>query len=386
MNIPRALRSVWLPLLGLVSAFTAAAGSRPNVLFIAVDDMRPQLGCYGDPVVKTPHMDGLAARGLLFERAYCQQALCSPSRISLLSGRYPATTRILRIGPFLRETMPDITTLPQHFKNQGYFTRSLGKVYHVGIDDPASWSVPAWHSKKPRYGPEGSARVRAAAAALRAAGRKEPTSGGGRSFYAGPAFERVECEDEALLDGDTAREACAVLRSLASEPDRPFLLAVGFSNPHVPWVSPEKYWDLYEPARLPLAKNEFPPRNAPAFAASSGQDFYWYGGVPKDKVLTEAFKRQCLHGYLAAISYIDAQVGRLLAVLDASAAARNTIVVLWSDQAEAGPACRLASRRGYRRVCYSAGWSPPPPAKNSFARRSISSGGTSSMWVATVHL
>ena len=133
--------------LAVALAGSAAAAPKPNVLFIAVDDMRPQLGCYGDPVAKTPNMDRLAARGLLFNRAYCQQALCSPSRISLLSGRFPATTRILSIGPFLRETMPDIVTLPQHFKNNGYFTRSLGKVYHVGIDDPAAWSVPPWHSK-----------------------------------------------------------------------------------------------------------------------------------------------------------------------------------------------------------------------------------------------
>src|SRR5512139_238483 len=117
-------------------AATAPAAERPNVLFIASDDMRPQLGCYGDALVKSPNLDRLAARGMVFNRAFCQQALCSPSRISLLTGRHPWTTKIYTIGPFLRETMPDVVTLPQHFKANGYFTRSLGKIYHVGIDDP----------------------------------------------------------------------------------------------------------------------------------------------------------------------------------------------------------------------------------------------------------
>ncbi len=315
----------------LLVANVGAAEKRPNVLFLAVDDMRPQLGCYGDPTVKTPNMDRLASRGVIFDRAYCQQALCSPSRISLLSGRYPSTTQIFQIGPELRSTMPDIVTLPQHFKNNGYYTRSLGKVYHVGIDDPSSWSEPSWQSKKPRYGPEGSVLVRKAAQALRDAGKKEPEKGAGRSSYAGPAFEAPALGDEDLLDGDTAREATEVLRGLASKPEQPFFLAVGFSNPHVPWVSPKAYWDLYDAASLPMAPNPFLPRNAPAFAATSGDDFYWYGNVPKDRKLSESFKRQCLHGYLAAISYIDAQVGRLLNELDALKLTEETVVVLWGD-------------------------------------------------------
>ncbi len=129
---------------------SSLAAERPNVLFIASDDMRPQLGCYGDATVKSPNLDALAKRGMVFQRSYVQQALCSPSRISMLSGRYPATTGIFEIGRTLRTTMPDITTMPQHFKDNGYHTRSLGKIYHVGIDDDASWTIPAWHSKKPR--------------------------------------------------------------------------------------------------------------------------------------------------------------------------------------------------------------------------------------------
>ena len=155
----------------LLMPLPCVAAAKLNVLFIATDDLRPQLGCYGDPIVKSPNLDRLAVQGLVLNRAFCQQALCSPSRISLLTGRHPWTTKIYNIGPFLRETMPDVVTLPQHFKNSGYFTRSLGKIYHVGIDDPQSWSVPPWHSKKPRYGPIGSAAVANRREALKARGK-----------------------------------------------------------------------------------------------------------------------------------------------------------------------------------------------------------------------
>ena len=307
-----------------------AAEARPNVLFIASDDMRPQLGCYGDPTVHSPNLDALAKRGMVFTRSYVQQALCSPSRISMLTGRYPSTTGIFEIGRTLRTTMPDITTMPQHFKDNGYHTRSLGKIYHVGIDDDASWTVPAWHSKTPRYSDSTQKAIAAFRADAKARSIEIPQKGKGSNLSAIPAFEAVDCEDEDLLDGDTTLNAIRQLREHASKPGQPFFLAVGFANPHVPWISPKKYWDLYDPAKLPLATNEFLPKGAPDFAATSGNDFRWYGNVPEGE-LPEPFKRQCLHGYLAAISYVDAQVGKLLAALDETGLAKNTIVVFWSD-------------------------------------------------------
>src|SRR6187431_3028885 len=164
------MRALFLSLLVTSCCFVSAA-DRPNILFIASDDMRPQLGCYGDPIVKSPNIDKLAARGMVFERSYVQQALCSPSRISMLSGRYPATTTIWEIGRTLRTTMPDITTMPQHFKNQGYHTRSIGKIYHVGIDDDASWSIPAAHSSKPRVSPGTAEAVKKLTEEARAQGQ-----------------------------------------------------------------------------------------------------------------------------------------------------------------------------------------------------------------------
>jgi len=321
----------FLPLLVMLAVTATAAEQKLNVLFIASDDMRPQLGCYGDPLVKSPNLDQLASRGMVFNRAYCQQALCSPSRISLLSGRHPWTTRIYQIGPFLRETMPDIVTLPQHFKNNGYFTRSLGKVYHVGIDDPPSWSVPPWHSKAPRQGPEGREAMKKCVSEAKKTGKKLPVKGKGAANYAGPAFEAPDVGDDDLLDGDTTREALVAMRELAKKPNQPFFLAVGFANPHVPWVAPKKYWDLYNPADIKIPENRYAPKNAPEFAAKSGDDFYWYGKVPADRNITPEFGRQCLHGYIAAISYVDACVGRLLAELDRLKLRDNTIVVFWGD-------------------------------------------------------
>lgn len=327
------MRSIKLFLFGLtfftpVTSFSRAAN--PNILCIASDDMRPQLGCYGDKTVKSPHLDALARRGMVFLRSYVQQALCSPSRISMLSGRYPATTGIFEIGRTLRTTMPDIVTLPQYFRLHGYHTRSLGKIYHVGIDDEASWTVPPWHSKKPRYGPIGQAAIAAQRKDDEAKGIKRQGRAKGVGFYAGPAFENVDCGDDDLLDGDTTVNAIAQLREHAKDPSRPFFLAVGYANPHVPWVAPKKYWEPYDRSQLPLAANEFLPKGAPKFATTTAQDFLSYGNVPEGK-LPEPFKRACLHGYLAAISYIDAQVGRLLAALEETGLAGNTIVVFWSD-------------------------------------------------------
>jgi iduronate 2-sulfatase len=310
-----------------------SAGETLNVLFIASDDMRPQLGCYGDTFVKSPNLDALAKRGMVFNRSYVQQALCSPSRISMLTGRYPATTGIFEIGRTLRETMPNVVTMPQHFKNHGYHTRSLGKIYHVGIDDDASWTVPAWHSKKPRVSSETKDAVAKYVADAKARGIEIPQQGKGNRNAAIPAFEAVDCKDEDLLDGDCAVNAIAQLREHAKNPSQPFFLAVGFANPHVPWISPKKYWDLYNKDVLPLAKNEFLPKGSPSFAATSGTDFSWYKDVPQvsgDK-LPESYKRDCLHGYLAAISYVDAQIGKLLTTLDETGLSKNTIVVFWSD-------------------------------------------------------
>lgn len=168
-------------------------------------------------------------------------------------------------------------------------------------------------------------------AAFIESGTPIPQAGENAPFYGGPAFEAPDLADDDLLDGDTVRQSLLAMRELADKPQQPFFLAVGFANPHVPWVAPKKYWDLYRQQDMPLPENNYAPRNAPGFAASSGADFYWYAGVPRDRKIAPEFGRRCLHGYLAAISYIDAGIGRLLDELDRLKLTDKTIIIFWGD-------------------------------------------------------
>lgn len=317
-------------LLLLLSALASGAGSAPqearlNVLFIAVDDLRPQLGCYGDPLVKSPHIDRLAARGTVFTRAYCQQAVCSPSRSSLLTGRRPDTTKVYDLDTHFRKALPDVVTLPQHFKANGYHTQAFGKIYHGGFDDPPSWSAPSSRPRKPGYGPEGQALQKKLTEEARAKGldltkrRNQP-----RSF----AFEAPEIDDGDLGDGSIAEQAIEALRAAK---DKPFFLAVGFLKPHLPFVAPKRYWDLYDPAKIQVPADADPPQDAPSYAPTSFGELRAYHGMPKQGPVPEETARKLIHGYLACVSYTDAQVGRLLDEIDRLGLREKTAIVLWGD-------------------------------------------------------
>ena len=219
-----------------------------NVLFIVVDDLRPELGCYNTPVVKSPNLDRLAKRGLVFNYAYCQQAFCCPSRSSVLTGRRPDTTRVYDLVTEFRTALPDVVTLPQYFKQHGYHSQGLSKIYHNRMDDAASWSVPHWDPDGPVYGPKGRQALRARIAAAKAAGQPTRWDEGVK----GPFYDDSDVADNALQDGQTAEKAIAVLREIK---DKPFFFAVGFHKPHLPFVAPKKYWDLYSEAELKLAAN-----------------------------------------------------------------------------------------------------------------------------------
>ncbi len=293
----------------------AAPAAKPNVLFIAVDDLRPELGCYGVSEIKSPNIDQLARQGMVFDRAYCQQAVCSPSRSSLLTGTRPDTTKVYDLQTHFRKALPDVVALPQLFKNHGYFTAAMGKIYHHGLDDPASWSVPTIFPKAP-HGAE-----RAPADADAPPGKKAAR---------GPSFRATDGPDNALHDGELADIAVKTLASLKTN-TQPWFLAVGFIKPHLPFVSPQKYWELYDPAKIPLAPNPFPPKDAPDYAVLTGGELRSYAGVPAGRHLPDDYARQLKHGYYAAVSYMDAQVGRVLAELDRLGLRENTIIVLWGD-------------------------------------------------------
>jgi len=301
---------------GLAARRAAGAEGRLNVLFIAVDDLKPLLGCFGRKDIRSPHIDRLASQGTVFARTYCQQAVCAPSRASLMSGCRPDTTRVWNLQTPLRKTMPDVLTLPQHFKKHGYTTISLGKIYHHYVkDDPLGWSE---KPRRPSGDWKGRGYVTAEAQAVAA------KTDGGR----GPAYECADVADEAYPDGVLATEAVAALRRLK---EGPFFLGVGFYKPHLPFNAPKRYWDLYPPETIDLAANPFKPKGAPDQAMTNWGELRNYPGMPKRGDLTEDQARTLLRGYKACVSYTDAQIGRVLAELQRLGLADRTIVVLWGD-------------------------------------------------------
>jgi iduronate 2-sulfatase len=308
---------------------TLVAASKPNVLLICVDDLKPVLGCYGDKIVKSPNMDRLAARGVVFEKAFCNQAVCSPSRNTLLTGLRPQTLGIYELSTNFRQAVPDAVTLPQHFMAQGYRTEALGKIFHVGhgnVNDEASWSVPHFSPKTISYAlsennPPESTREQALFE-----NKKEAWK-----LPRGAATENADVPDNRYGDGIIAEEAIKRLAAAKAKPEKPFFLAVGFLKPHLPFVAPKKYWDLYEAAAFKLPELQKAPEGAPGFAPTSWGELRQYKDMPEKGPVTPEQARHLIHGYYAATSYMDAQLGKVLDALDANGLAENTIIVLWGD-------------------------------------------------------
>ena len=319
----RLLHVVTLPF-----AVSSACAAPPNVLFIAVDDLRPELGCYGQPV-QSPNIDRLASNGTLFERAYVQCALCMPSRVSVMTGRRPDTTGVVDFSVRFRDVLDDVVTLPQHFRQNGYHAAAFGKLFHR--DDPVSWSKPLWRSSRAEYHTEFGKQV---LGWIKEDHRRLTyvwDLGDGITKTKRPgglAWESPDVPDNALKDGHIADAAIAQMKDLKNER---FFLAVGFHKPHLPFIAPNKYFDMYDRGQIPLAKNPFPPRDAPMFATYNWNDLRHYYGIPDVGPVSEEQARDLKHAYYACVSYTDAQVGRLLAALDATGLRDNTIVVLWGD-------------------------------------------------------
>ena len=293
----------------------AWADDRPNVLFIAVDDLRDELGCYGASHIHSPHIDRLAARGIRFTRAYVQQALCGPSRNSVFSGARPDTTRVFNGKTHFREALPDIVSLPQLFKEHGYYTRSLGKIlHHNGQDDPDAFTEPRFFPTKGIYAhPENT-------------GRRIVMDQSQENRN--PLTERADVPDHAYRDGMVADEAVKTLRQVK---DRPFMLMVGFFKPHTPFNAPAKYWDLYDPEQLDLAPNAFAPAGVPDLAMSGFNYVRSFSDFPDELPVPDDVARRTKHAYYACVSFVDAQVGRVLDELKRLGLDKNTVVVLWSD-------------------------------------------------------
>lgn len=306
----------------------ASAADKPNVLFIAIDDLRPELGCYGNKDVQTPHLDKLAVTGLRFDRAYTQYAICGPSRACIMTGLRPDTLNIEEIDTYFRDTVPDVVTLPQQFKVNGYESVYVGKVFHgTQTDDALSWSRPI---KVPGKGqeyklPESLATMKQRKEEAEA---KYGANAQLQGMSAGPAWEGADAGDSEYPDGCTADAAIATLRELKSGP---FFLGVGFVKPHLPFVAPKKYFDLYDPSKLTLTDTPNPPKDAPTIARHSSFELRTRTKVPTTGPIGEPTSRELLRAYYACVSFVDAQVGRVLAELDVLGLRENTIIVVWGD-------------------------------------------------------
>ncbi len=298
----------------LYAAVAETPRVRYNVLFIATDDLNCDLGCYGNAVVQTPNIDRLAARGIRFERAYCQFPLCSPSRTSLMTGLRPDTTQVFDLKKHFRRVLPDVVTLPQMFKRHGYFAARVGKIYHYGVpgqigtsglDDPASWDQ--FVNPRGRDKDEEGKLTNCT-----------PKRGLGSSL----SFLAADGTDEEQTDGIGATET---IKLLEANRDRPFFIACGFYRPHCPYVAPRKYFEHvpFEQTRMPDVSAAWLTQ-VPVPATTFTKPWPWFG-------VTKAQARESKHAYWAAIEFMDAQVGRLLASLERLHLSEKTIVVFWSD-------------------------------------------------------
>ena len=302
-------------------AFNAIASDvKPaNILFIMIDDLRPELGAYGSTAVKSPNIDSLASEGVLFANAYANVPVCGASRASMMSGIRPTETRFVGYQARIDEDAKGAETLFGYLKKQGYYSQSIGKILHFPDDSKAGWSTPPWNPKPKikRIGHRNYQSAENIASFLK-----------GR---VGPAYEATDVPDNHYFDGMIADQAITSLES-ASQRDQPFFMAVGFLKPHLPFTVPLRYWDLYREDDIDLASNPLMPVGAPRQAIHSWGELRKFEGIPKaPHPVPDAMAKKLVHGYLASVSYSDAQVGKLLAKLKQLDLDDNTIVILAGD-------------------------------------------------------
>jgi uncharacterized sulfatase len=319
MRTPAILIFALSTLAALAAATSAASAAAPpkNVLFIAVDDLNVRIGCYGDAIAKTPNMDRLAKKGVMFRRAYCQYPLCNPSRASLMTGMRPDTLGIYDLETELRKVRPDVVTMPQLFRQNGYYVARVGKIYHYGVpreigtdgqDDPPSWEY--------KFNPIGRDKTEQDKIHMVSMGGYKNTIGFSMSWL------DMDGPDEDQTDAKGVTETIRLLEQQAKS-GKPFFIASGFFRPHTPWIAPKKYFDLY-----PLDEITLPKRDA---ASDKALPPVVRKIKPDDYGLSEKDLKECVRAYYASVSFVDAQLGRLLDAVDRLGLADNTLIVFWSD-------------------------------------------------------
>lgn len=333
MNTPTYFRNLICGLVACLGALTSGAANRPNILFIAIDDLRPELGCYGSDVAITPHMDALASDGLLFDRAYCQQAICSPSRASLMTGARPDTIGVVENYTYFRDANPDIITLPQHLWANGYETVRTGKIYHNTAfgDEEKSWSrspsaerVREQWGEPVRFALEENGGIRAEKIAQLGADAHS-------ALLKGPAYESADVPDQTYEDGYNTDLAIDTLKDMLQKGQEPFFLGLGLKKPHLDFIAPQRYWDLYDRDSLPIADQTEAPIDGAAMGLHASFELRTRHAIPKYGDFEPELARTLRHGYLACTSFVDAQVGRMIDALEEAGIRDNTIIIVWGD-------------------------------------------------------
>ncbi|MBI9072970.1 MAG: sulfatase [Melioribacteraceae bacterium] len=291
---------------GVLANPASEKSDKKNILFIAVDDLKPNIGCFGDDIAITPNIDRLAEQGTVFANNHCQQAVCAPSRASLLTGLRPDRTEVWDLKTLIRDKNPDALTMPQYFRKNGYITAASGKIFDLrSVDkkhDEVSWSIPYEYPQKPRW--------------LISKGKI--------------SVEAPDMADSNFIDGNITDQALTNLSKM-NKSDKPFFLAVGYKKPHLPFVAPKKYWDLYNREDFVLHPFQAPAANAPEFARHRSGELRNYDDIPYQEKIKDEQQLELIHGYYACVSHIDNEVGRLLSALDSLDLRKNTIVVFWGD-------------------------------------------------------
>jgi len=305
-------------LTGLVGCNSFKNEIPKNILFIAIDDLRPELKCYGKDYVYSPNIDRLAENGAVFQRVYCSVSWCAPSRTALMTGLHPSKTGVMDLKTHFRENLPDVVTLPQFFKEKGYTSFGFGKLYHndSAMQDRPSWSEPCWIPEGEPILAYATDENQQIAAALK--------------YNKAAVTESAEVPDESYPDGMVAQKAILALKKL-KDTDNPFFLGVGFYKPHLPFTAPKKYWDLYDPSTIPLTEITDLPQNASEYIFREWSEPGSYANINLPEPYPDSLSQHLKHGYLACVSFIDAQVGKPLKELENQNLAENTIVVIWGD-------------------------------------------------------
>ena len=357
MKTPTKFLTLIASLLLMGTTFSQQKRNKPNILFIAVDDLKPILGCYGNTLVKTPNIDRLAKMSTVFKSNYCQQAVCGPTRASLMTGKRPDYTKIWDLKTQMRDMNPDIVTLPQYLITQGYTTVGIGKIFHPSSADqkidPKSWTLPYIFAEASDYAngmgkPANSQYQSPATKELFSKKSKEvvaekPKKDDGDdenpTSTKGPSSENIDVPDNAYEDGVNALQAKDEIIKLVAAKS-PFFFAVGFRKPHLPFVAPKKYWDLYNRSDMPIASFQEHSKDGPLVAYHKSGELRNYTDIPEfatrsgDSLhigLKLEKQKELVHGYYASVSYMDAQVGILLNTLESLGELDNTIIVLWGD-------------------------------------------------------